>query len=290
MDRQTAAQKAYAAYAEVVGAANTRLKAANTKIADSWAKNKPTTLIGWTAFLGACLLCLSALSTALTVLSGFLLSLAWIGVVVYTVLVAVSTAGAFVAGGAALFFSGTCAVMGTTILSCACTAYFCQALFNRVKAAASPYMTTTRTNIVPAVPAYGQANLQQLPAKGASMPALAQPAESSNSSSDVPAATQLPPASPPQLSEVTPKLASAAAATHTASPSRSSGTVLPDAPAAWPPATAAANGGLASPGRKAAGKSAAAAAAAGGVAAVGGLAGAGSPAVDAQLSQAIGVA
>lgn len=48
MDRQTAAQQAYAAYAEVVGAANTRLKAANTKIADSWAKNKPTTLIGWT--------------------------------------------------------------------------------------------------------------------------------------------------------------------------------------------------------------------------------------------------
>jgi hypothetical protein len=36
--------------------------------------------------MGACLLCLSALSTALTVLSGFLLSLAWIGVVVYTVL------------------------------------------------------------------------------------------------------------------------------------------------------------------------------------------------------------
>jgi hypothetical protein len=34
--------------------------------------------------------------------------------------VAVSTAGAFVAGGAALFFSGTCAVMGTTILSCEC--------------------------------------------------------------------------------------------------------------------------------------------------------------------------
>jgi hypothetical protein len=36
--------------------------------------------------MGACLLCLSALSTALTVLSGFLLSMAWIGVVVYTVL------------------------------------------------------------------------------------------------------------------------------------------------------------------------------------------------------------
>ncbi|WIA11720.1 hypothetical protein OEZ85_011815 [Tetradesmus obliquus] len=163
MDRQTAAQQAYAAYAEVVGAANTRLKAANTKIADLWAKNKPTTLIGWTAFLGACLLCLSALSTALTVLSGFLLSLAWIGVVVYTVLVAVSTAGAFVAGGAALFFSGTCAVMGTTILSCACTAYFCQALFNRVKAAASPYMATTRTNIMPAwVGLQGLAVLQSM--------------------------------------------------------------------------------------------------------------------------------
>jgi hypothetical protein len=38
------------------------------------------------AFCGACLLCLSALSTALTVLSGFLLSMAWIGVVLYTVL------------------------------------------------------------------------------------------------------------------------------------------------------------------------------------------------------------
>jgi hypothetical protein len=48
MDRPTAAQQAYAAYAEVVGAATTRLKVANNKIADSWANNKPTTLIGWT--------------------------------------------------------------------------------------------------------------------------------------------------------------------------------------------------------------------------------------------------
>jgi hypothetical protein len=48
MDKPTAAQQAYAAYAEVVGAAGTRLKAANTKVAESWAKNKPTTLIGWT--------------------------------------------------------------------------------------------------------------------------------------------------------------------------------------------------------------------------------------------------
>lgn len=70
--------------------------------------------------------------------------MAWIGVVVYTVLgrslsqyiamvsgenvvilspflcnaVAMSTAGAFIAGFATLFFSGTCAVMGTFIISC----------------------------------------------------------------------------------------------------------------------------------------------------------------------------
>jgi hypothetical protein len=48
MDKPTAAQQAYAAYAEVVGAATTRLKVANTKLADIWANNKPKTLIGWT--------------------------------------------------------------------------------------------------------------------------------------------------------------------------------------------------------------------------------------------------
>jgi hypothetical protein len=51
MDRPTAAQQACAAYAEVVGAASTRLKVANNKIADSWAKHKPTTVIGWTVRL-----------------------------------------------------------------------------------------------------------------------------------------------------------------------------------------------------------------------------------------------
>jgi hypothetical protein len=83
---------------------------------------------------------------------------------------------------------------------------------------------------------------------------------------------QLPPASPPQVSEVTPKVSSSAAAAASTQPQSGDRS---DAPATWPAATAAAaNGGYLSPGRKAAGKAA----------------GAGSPAVDTQMPSAIGVA
>jgi hypothetical protein len=110
---------------------------------------------------------------------------------------------------------------------------------------------------------------------------LVHPAESSNSSSNAPTATQLPPASPPQVSEVTPNKVSSNGSAAAAGTQAQSGNRT-DAPAASP---AAANGGYLSPGRKAAGKAAGA-----GAVGVGGLAGAGSPAVDAQMPPAIGVA
>jgi hypothetical protein len=120
---------------------------------------------------------------------------------------------------------------------------------------------------------------QQQQGKAAPPATLMQPAESSSSSINAPAATQLPPASPPQVAEVAPKgiSSSASAGTQPQPGSRTDGVA-----AAWP---AAANGGYLSPGRKAAGKIVSA-----GAAAVGGLAVAGSPAVDAQMLPAIGVA
>ncbi|KAF6265784.1 hypothetical protein COO60DRAFT_1476148 [Scenedesmus sp. NREL 46B-D3] len=232
-------------------------------------------------FMGLCLLCMSALSMALTMLSVFLLVMAWVGVVVFTLLVAFSTTGAFVAGGAAVFFSGTCAVMGTTILSCACTAYFCQALFDRLKTAANTCLGTTSLTGVPS--AHSQVPLQQLQAQAASPASPVQPAGSSNcsTSTSAPACTQQPAALTPQASEVAATGSSTESAVCIASADTGSHT---DAPAAWQAADVAVQGGCML-GREAAGVHPGA-----GAAALGGLAGAWSPAVDAQLPQAIDVA
>jgi hypothetical protein len=61
-------------------------------------------------------------------LLGILIVLSWVGVVVGSVVLAGCTLGSFVLGAGNLFFSGTCAAIGASILSCKCHIVHCLAI------------------------------------------------------------------------------------------------------------------------------------------------------------------
>eukprot|EP00775_Hariotina_reticulata_P007504 gene7504-7714_t len=101
-----------------------------------WAAYKPTNYVQWTAFVGLLFLAVAAASTALIILLGILIVLSWIGVVVGSIVLAGCTFGSFVLGTGNIFFSGSCAAIGASILSCkgAAFAYAVVYAFERAKA------------------------------------------------------------------------------------------------------------------------------------------------------------
>jgi hypothetical protein len=99
-----------------------------------WAVYKPTSYVQWTAFAGLLFLAAAAAASALIILLGILIVLSWVGVVVGSVVLAGCTLGSFVLGAGNLFFSGTCAAIGASILSCAAFAYSLVYAFERAKA------------------------------------------------------------------------------------------------------------------------------------------------------------
>ncbi|KAF8071002.1 TBC2 [Scenedesmus sp. PABB004] len=122
--------------ASLLAAAREGWGSARVRAGALWEQHlRPSALLGWMVLAGCALLAAAAASTAVCVISGALLGLAWVGVAVYTTLVALTTAGAAVSGVAALFFSGTCAVSGTLILGAAGAIYAAGALYGRAAGA-----------------------------------------------------------------------------------------------------------------------------------------------------------
>jgi len=89
--------------------------------------------------VGLALLAAAAVSSALVALSATLIGLCWAGIVAYTFLVSVSTVAAAFAGGASLFFAGSCAMCGFAILSVAGYVYVAQAVYRRLKTSTATY-------------------------------------------------------------------------------------------------------------------------------------------------------